>query len=576
MAALKKNPDLVMNIDSPAEKAQLFILRKDPKYIICIKNPSEKAWLAAVNKDPTLIQFHKNPSEKIQLAVVMKEPSSIKFIDNQSEKAKLLAFQKDPSCRMYIDNPSETVRMAIIKKYPEAIGEFKNISEKTGLLAVNAVPETIGLIDNPSVKIQLSAIRKQPYCVCLINNLDYKAKAEACLLINSSDETKLEAVRYNPKNLQFVNAPSDLIINTALEETKKRELENSRMNGLTRLMENSTERVEQIDMGKAVSVSGVSVADEHQLSKSSIRRYLERLSKNLPANFDSKHDETAFNKRYDFVKRGDEFEKSYFNSYQASYYADNSSQGEKEREMLAKDKEDFYNGRSQEIKEVMESGGLQQRVYSTGNSNNEDYIRYMDKDGDILEFVYPQNRESGIRINGNPEGYALIAPQDASNIRLAVQNYKYNRISLSQLEEKIDSVKQLYADSIKETNISTPNTDDNTAIDKKTSESALSPVKEMDIKVKRRELVVKDGTAMIRTNGRSYDATGILSVMQEQGIDINKVSRKTMTDMLKGNKVPLPGSAPGRLFSIAKGPAGYTLKAFRIAKQANNIAAQEA
>lgn len=575
LAALKKNPDLIMNIDSPAEKAQFFVLRKDPKYIIYIKDPSEKAWLIAVSKDPTLIQFHKNPSEKIQLAAVMKEPSSIKFIDCQSEKVKLLAFQKEPSCRIYIDNPSEMVRMAIIKKYPGAIGEFKNISEKTGLLAVNTAPETIGLIDNPSVKIQLAATRKQPYCVCLINNLDCKAKAEACQFINSSDETKLEAVRYNPKNLQFINAPSDLIINTAFEETKKRELENSRMHGLAQLMENSTERVEQVDMGKAVSVSEISVADDHQLSKSSIRKYLERLSKNLPANFDSKHDETAFNKRYDFVKRGDEFEKSYFNSYQASYYTDNSSQGEKERETLAKDKEDFYNGRSQEIKEVMESDGLQQRVYSISNSNNEDYIHYMDKDGDILEFVYPQNREFGIRINGNPEGYAPIAPQDASNIHLAVQNYKYNRISLSQMEEKIDSVKQLYADSIKETNISTLNTDVNTAIDQKTSESALPPVKEMNIKGKRRELTVKDGTAMIRTNGQSYDATGILSVMQEQGIDIKTVPQKTMTDMLMGNKVSLPGSAPNTLFSIAKGPAGYTLKAFRIAKLANNIAAQE-
>ena len=42
-----------------------------------------------------------------------------------------------------------------------------------------------------------------------------------------------------------------------------------------------------------------------------------------------------------------------------------------------------------------------------------------------------------------------------------------------------------------------------------------------------------------------------------------------MIEMLKGNKTALPGASGNSVFAIVKGPAGYGLKAFQIAKQAS-------
>lgn len=90
-----------------------------------------------------------------------------------------------------------------------------------------------------------------------------------------------------------------------------------------------------------------------------------------------------------------------------------------------------------------------------------------------------------------------------------------------------------------------------------------------------RELTIRNGSAVLRTNGESFDATDILKDMRAHGVDIGRVSGKAMSEMLKGNKTALPGASGNSVFAIVKGPAGYGLKAFQIAKQVHSAAAQE-
>ena len=113
------------------------------------------------------------------------------------------------------------------------------------------------------------------------------------------------------------------------------------------------------------------------------------------------------------------------------------------------------------------------------------------------------------------------------------------------------------------------------AVEKTETTEAQPSSGEMRFKGGRRELTIRNGSAVLRTNGESFDATDILKDMSAHGVDIDRVSGKAMSEMLKGNKTALPGASGNSVFAIVKGPAGYGLKAFQIAKQVHSAAAQE-
>lgn len=113
------------------------------------------------------------------------------------------------------------------------------------------------------------------------------------------------------------------------------------------------------------------------------------------------------------------------------------------------------------------------------------------------------------------------------------------------------------------------------AVEKTEATEAQPSSGEMRFKGGRRELTIRNGSAVLRTNGESFDATDILKDMRAHGVDIDRVSGKAMSEMLKGNKTALPGASGNSVFAIVKGPAGYGLKAFQIAKQVHSAAAQE-
>ena len=128
----------------------------------------------------------------------------------------------------------------------------------------------------------------------------------------------------------------------------------------------------------------------------------------------------------------------------------------------------------------------------------------------------------------------------------------------------------------KEAVLETSAVPEKTVVVEKTEATEAQPSSgEMRFKGGRRELTIRNGSAVLRTNGESFDATDILKDMRAHGVDIGRVSGKAMSEMLKGNKTALPGASGNSVFAIVKGPAGYGLKAFQIAKQVHSAAAQE-
>lgn len=128
----------------------------------------------------------------------------------------------------------------------------------------------------------------------------------------------------------------------------------------------------------------------------------------------------------------------------------------------------------------------------------------------------------------------------------------------------------------KEAVLETSAVPEKTVVVEKTEATEAQPSSgEMRFKGGRRELTIRNGSAVLRTNGESFDATDILKDMRAHGVDIGRVSGKAMSEMLKGNKTALPGASGNSVFAIVKGPAGYGLKAFQIAKLVHSAAAQE-
>ena len=96
-----------------------------------------------------------------------------------------------------------------------------------------------------------------------------------------------------------------------------------------------------------------------------------------------------------------------------------------------------------------------------------------------------------------------------------------------------------------------------TVVVEKTEATEAQPSSgEMRFKGGRRELTIRNGSAVLRTNGESFDATDIPKDMRAHGVDIGRVSGKAMSEMLKGNKTALPGASGNSVFAIVKGTGG--------------------
>lgn len=91
----------------------------------------------------------------------------------------------------------------------------------------------------------------------------------------------------------------------------------------------------------------------------------------------------------------------------------------------------------------------------------------------------------------------------------------------------------------------------------------------------RREIEITPERAVIRANGHTFDATGILRTLQKAKVDVGGISRMQWQKMLKGQGTALDPSAPGRLFSIRKQASGYGIRIADITGSITKPAQQE-
>lgn len=91
----------------------------------------------------------------------------------------------------------------------------------------------------------------------------------------------------------------------------------------------------------------------------------------------------------------------------------------------------------------------------------------------------------------------------------------------------------------------------------------------------RREIEITPERAVIRANGHTFDATGILRTLQKAKVDVGGISGMQWQKMLKGQGTVLDPSAPGRLFSIQKQASGYGIRIADITGSITKPAQQE-
>lgn len=78
----------------------------------------------------------------------------------------------------------------------------------------------------------------------------------------------------------------------------------------------------------------------------------------------------------------------------------------------------------------------------------------------------------------------------------------------------------------------------------------------------KKTLVINNDGATITSNGRTYDATGILKDFKKQGINPSDISHQQWEDMLQNKGIKLKND--GNMYSIRKSPTRYYVKCVKV------------
>ena len=74
-------------IQKCTKEEQIAAIKRDPALLLAIKHPNVEMKLEALKRDPTLIRFIKNPNKEMQIEVLRQDPSLIRYIEHPHRDA---------------------------------------------------------------------------------------------------------------------------------------------------------------------------------------------------------------------------------------------------------------------------------------------------------------------------------------------------------------------------------------------------------------------------------------------------------------------------------------------------------
>ena len=74
-------------INSCTKEEQIAAIKKNPALLLAVKKPNVEMKLEALRKDPTLIRFIKNPNKEMQIEALRQDPGLIRYIEHPHPEA---------------------------------------------------------------------------------------------------------------------------------------------------------------------------------------------------------------------------------------------------------------------------------------------------------------------------------------------------------------------------------------------------------------------------------------------------------------------------------------------------------
>lgn len=438
----------------------------------------------------------------------------ITAVENPSEKMQLAAVRQNPDLVSVLDNPTEEVQLAAVRQKADCLLQLREPTEKVCLAAIAENPEMIRYIHEPTEKMQLLVVRRNPEMITLLENPCERAQ----LLAVMADSGLITAIGSPSANTQLsvVRKDPHLIREISVPDWKAQLYAVGQDPELIRFISEPAEKVQQSVLNGDASLIRLVRTPTEKAQMLAVGR-------------------------------------------NSSLIGHIKNPTEKVQLMAVHDSP----ANILRIKNPSRQACLSclGSVMPGGTAG----IHFKE---DISEAV----KNLFTRLGEIEERYGELM-RDAGHMDTYDARYEATEKAEAYRTRKISAaVGTFRKEAVLETSAVPKKT---VAVEKTEATEAQPSSGEMRFKGGRRELTIRNGSAVLRTNGESFDATDILKDMSAHGVDIGRVSGKAMSEMLKGNKTALPGASGNSVFAIVKGPAGYGLKAFQIAKQVHSAAAQE-
>ena len=451
---------------------------------------------------------------RAQLRELGKNPQLITAVENPSEKMQLAAVRQNPDLVSVLDNPTEEVQLAAVRQKADCLLQLREPTEKVCLAAIAENPEMIRYIHEPTEKMQLLVVRRNPEMITLLENPCERAQ----LLAVMADSGLITAIGSPSANTQLsvVRKDPHLIREISVPDWKAQLYAVGQDPELIRFISEPAEKVQLSVLNGDASLIRLVRTPTEKAQMLAVGR-------------------------------------------NSSLIGHIKNPTEKVQLMAVHDSP----ANILRIKNPSRQACLSclGSVMPGGTAG----IHFKE---DISEAV----KNLFTRLGEIEERYGELM-RDAGHMDTYDARYEATEKAEAYRTRKISAAVGTFR---KEAGLETSAVPEKTVVVEKTEATEAQPSSgEMRFKGGRRELTIRNGSAVLRTNGESFDATDILKDMRAHGVDIGRVSGKAMSEMLKGNKTALPGASGNSVFAIVKGPAGYGLKAFQIAKQVHSAAAQE-
>lgn len=146
------------------------------------------------------------------------------FTDAERESISLDALKENPRLIEELFEPTELEKLTALRADPYVISVIDDPTYEMQRIVVDANPELVDHIDEPSSRLYDQILREYPDFITRIpyptneqKMMALERKASLIQHINATFQMEVDIVRRNPRNIQYIGDPEQVLIDFAIE-----------------------------------------------------------------------------------------------------------------------------------------------------------------------------------------------------------------------------------------------------------------------------------------------------------------------------------------------------------------------